>query len=433
MERESQSLAARDKKVLWHPYTQMRTAKPPLAAVSGRGAKIFLEGGRSLIDAISSWWVNLHGHGNPHIAEAIGRQAYKLEHILFADCTHEPAVSYAERLLPLLPGSMSKIFYSDNGSTAVETALKMAIGHERKRGGAKRRILCFENSFHGDTFGAMSSSGKNIFNKPFWSYLFQSTMVSPPYPEQEEKALTSLDKALQEDDFFAFIYEPVLLGAGGMRSYCLKTMDKMLSLLKKREIPLIADEVMTGFGRTGPLFASEMMEIKPDILCLSKGISGGFLPFALTACREEIHSSFLSDNLHDALLHGHSYTANPLGCAAAHASLDLLLSDSCQERRRGVRERHEKFVKRWDGNTLLKRIECIGTILILEYQDNSSGGYFSTIKEAITQHFENRGILVRPLGSTLYIMPPYCITEDELDEIYTAVEETLEPACVLFR
>lgn len=432
MEEKHQSLAVRDQKTLWHPYTQMQTANPPLAAMSGKGAKIFLEDGSSLIDAISSWWVNLHGHANPYIAEAIGKQANKLEHILFAGFTHEPAVSYAERLLPWLPGSMTKVFYSDNGSTAVEAALKMAIGHQNKRSAEKRRILCFQNSFHGDTFGAMASSGKNIFNKPFWSYLFQSTMIAPPLPGEEEKSFSMLLSALEKKDIFAFIYEPALLGAGGMKSYCLQAMNKMLCLIKERNIPLIADEVMTGFGRLGPLFASELLDVKPDILCLSKGISGGFLPFALTACNEEIYSSFLSDQLHDALLHGHSYTANPLGCAAALASLDLLLAPSCQKKRGRIQERHEETVRKWSGHAKLKRIEALGTILVLEYNDKASSGYFSPFKETLTSHFKSRGILVRPLGSTLYIMPPYCITEDELDQIYTAIEETMESPCALF-
>lgn len=432
MERERHCLAVRDQKTLWHPYTQMKTANPPLPVVRGSGAKIYLEDNHSLIDAISSWWVNLHGHAHPYIAEAIARQANKLEHVLFAGFTHEPAVSYAERLLPKLPGSMTKLFYSDNGSTAVEAALKMAIGYQNRRSLKKKRVLCFQNSFHGDTFGAMASSGKNLFNKPFWSYLFQSTMIPPPIVGQEEKSFSMLQNALLEDDIFAFIYEPALLGAGGMKSYCLQSMNRMLSLVRERHITLIADEVMTGFGRLGPLFASELMDVKPDILCLSKGISGGFLPFAATACNESIYSSFLSDDLQDALLHGHSYTANPLGCAAAIASLDLLLSPSCQERRNHIRERHSEFLKRWVGHARIQRIEALGTILVLEYKNESSTGYFSPFKEALSSHFLDRGILVRPLGSTLYIMPPYCISDDELGQIYSAIDETMESPCALF-
>lgn len=408
----------------------MQTADLPKGVIRAQGSRIFLDDGRSLIDAISSWWVNLHGHAHPKIAEAIYRQSLQLEHVLFAGYTHRPAVDFAERLLQMLPGRMAKIFYSDNGSTAVETAIKMAIGYERKRTREKPRILCLEGGYHGDTFGAMSSSGKNCFNRPFWSYLFQSTMVKPPYAGFEEEAIESLKAALRQDQYFAFIYEPAILGAGGMRTYSLDGFATMLSLIKDADITLIADEVMTGFGRTGPLFASELIGVKPDIICLSKGISGGFLPFAATACTEEIFNAFLSDRSEEALLHGHSYTANPLACSAAIASLDLLLSDSCKKRRAEIQNSHKKAVSQWRGDDRFKRVESIGTILVVEYKNSESTHYFHPLKELIHRYFEKKGILVRPLGNTLYIMPPYCISDDELNHIYQTLEETRNPSCL---
>ncbi len=409
------NLAKRDRDLIWHPFTQMQTAPEAIPIVRGEMSHLFTADGQKLFDGISSWWVNLHGHNHPHIAARIAEQAKSLDHVLFAGFTHQPAIELAERLLPLLPGEMARIFYSDNGSTAVETALKMALQFffNRDEKTPRKKILCFNGSYHGDTFGAMAAAGKNRYNRPFWSHFFEVESIDPPVKGKEEFSIRQLEAILAggEQKIAAFIFEPLLLGAGGMISYPLTGLKKLVNRCKQAGILTIADEVMTGFGRTGSLFAAT--GLKPDIICLAKGITGGFLPLAATACTREIYNAFLSDNPSKTLLHGHSYTANPICCAAANASLDLLLkSDSARAR---ITAAQQVFVEKWRGNKLLKRCERVGTILILEY-----------LKPAPkTAFFVERGVVLRPMQNVLYLMPPYCATADELAHVHKTIEETL--------
>ena len=439
------SLTERDSRVIWHPYTQHKDILPPIPVVKGKGTLLFDDKGQAYIDAISSWWVNIHGHSHPHIAEKIYKQAGELEHVIFTGFTHEPAVELAERLLPLLPGDFSRVFYSDNGSTAVEVAIKMAIqywgnkgdaGADRGKPGAgaggpgngsnagkpgagvvpaRTKILAFRHSYHGDTFGAMSVSERSLFTAPFSDYLFEVIFIDTPTRENIYELLSLVRK--QGSDIACFIYEPLLQAAGGMRIYEAQLMDELLSEVAGQGILCIADEVLTGFGRTGRLFAGEYLRSKADIICLSKGLTGGTMALGVTAVTERLFEAFLSDDKKKTLFHGHSFTANPIACAASLASLDLLLEEDCLQRIRHITHRHEAFLEILALYPIVRNARAIGTILAFELNAGQDG-YINAIGPAITKEALGRGIYLRPLGNTVYMMPPYCITEKEMDQVY---------------
>lgn len=421
-------LVSLDLNCVWHPFTQRQTARPPIPIIRGRGAYLYSVDGCSYLDGISSWWVNLHGHTHPYIVEKIKNQVEILEHVIFADFTHPSAIELASKLLTILPGKMSKIFYSDNGSTAVEVALKMAFQYwynlESKM--RKTKVVCFKHSYHGDTFGAMSAASKNDFNKPFWNHLFHVETIEPPLKDKEQASLEQLETILKKGQVACFIFEPLVLGSGGMLMYSATALDALLKLCQKYKVISIADEVMTGFGRTGFLFACDALGVTPDIMCLSKGLTGGFLPLGVTACTQHIHDAFLADHLNKALLHGHSYTANPIGCSSALASLDLLLEMKCSVQRKMIADCHENFCRQWRGHPKLKRCESLGTILALEYHTEGKSSYFQSIRDTLYYFFLDRGILLRPLGNVLYVLPPYCIQRHELQLIYDHIILTLE-------
>lgn len=424
----NQSLRERDRATIWHPFTQMKTARPIIPIIRGQGAYLYSDDGRRYVDAISSWWVNLHGHAHPYIVDKIKSQAEVLEHVIFADFTHAPAVNLASRLLQILPGEMSKIFYSDNGSTAVETALKMALQYwyNKDSNTPRTQVICLKNSYHGDTFGAMSAAGKNHFNKPFWNHMFEIESIDAPKVGREDESLVQLEEILRKGKAACFIFEPLVQGAGGMVIYSTAGLNRLLTLCRKNHVLTIADEVMTGFGRTGTLFACDQIKEKPDIICLSKGLTGGFLPLGVTACAEYIYEAFLSDQLQQALLHGHTYSANPLACTSALASLDLLLQESCAVQRNMIAESHKKFCQLMKGHPKLRRCEFIGTILIVEYATKGETSYFQTMRDRLYNYFLDRGILLRPLGNVLYVLPPYCIQADELERIYEHIIQSIE-------
>ncbi|HWK06082.1 MAG TPA: aspartate aminotransferase family protein [Puia sp.] len=440
------TLTERDRQVIWHPYTQHKNQLPPIAAVQGKGSLLFDEKGNSYIDAISSWWVTIHGHGHPYIAEKIYEQAKKLEQVIFTGFTHEPAVRLAERLLPILPGGFSKVFYSDNGSTAVEVAIKMGIQYWNNRGGgagdgegasipddpkgraangdgARNKILVFRNSYHGDTFGAMSVSERSVFTASFQDYLFEVIFIDTPTAGNIEELRSFVRQ--QAPEIGCFLYEPLLQAAGGMRVYEAGLMDQLLDVVKSEGILCIADEVLTGFGRTGRLFAGEYLRNKADIICLSKGLTGGTMALGATAATERVFEAFLSDDKRKTLFHGHSFTANPLACSAALASLDLLQQEDCLERMQTILHQHLSFAEKIKDNPLVKNIRILGTIIAFEVQVGEDG-YINTIGADITRESLLNGIYLRPLGNTVYIMPPYCITAQELQQVYDFLEAFLE-------
>lgn len=422
---ETLTLSQRDHRCIWHPFTQMGTAPLPIPIVQGKGVWLIAEDGQKYLDAFSSWWVNLHGHGQPYLIDALIKQAYQLEHMPYTDFAHRPAVELAERLLTLLP-SHTKVFYSENGATAVEAALKMVFQYwVNKDGETKQRTLvCFKNGYHGDTFGAMSVAGKGTFNKPFWPFLFKVVSIDPPWIGQEDKSLCQLQEATANYDVAGFIFEPHIQGVGGMRTHSLEGLDRLMAECHKQRILTIADEVMTGFGRTGPLFVCQGLKNPPSILCLAKGMTGGMLPLAATICQQHIFDAFFSHEKAKAFLHGHSYFGNPLACATALASLDLLQSSACQIQRRCIEEQHLTFCAKWKGHSSLQRLETIGTILAVEYEGDNS--YFKSSNEQLKHFFLENGVLVRPIGNVLHLMPPYCIQENELADVYRLIVQTME-------
>lgn len=419
------TLTEKDRTCIWHPFTQAQTARDPIPIVRAKGIYLYTEEGNSYLDGISSWWVNLHGHAHPYIVEKIKTQAERLEHVIFADFTHSSAVELASRILEIVPGNLSKVFYSDNGSTAVEVAIKMALQYWQNKNINKTKVICFKNSYHGDTFGAMSAAGRNEFNKPFWKQLFDVESIDPPMKGREDESLHQLQSILHKGEAACFIFEPLVLGSGGMIIYSGSGLDSLIQLCHKHEVLTIADEVMTGFGRTGTLFACEQIHQKTDFVCLSKGLTGGFLPLGATVCAEKIYHAFLGSHLHQAFLHGHSYTANPLACSSALASLDLLLEKTCVLQIKMIESCHKSFCERWRSHPKLIRCESLGTILALEYKAESTS-YFQPIRDRLYEFFLSKGILLRPLGNVLYVLPPYCIQSHELELIYAEIILTLE-------
>lgn len=420
----------RDNTFVWRPFTQAKTARAPIPIVRGEGAFLFGTDGRRYFDATSSWWVTLHGHAHPVIAERISRQAYQLEQALFADFSHAPAVDLAERLVGLLQLERGRVFYSDNGSTAVETALKIALQYWYNRFPAtpKTKIISFRNAYHGDTFGAMSGSGPSPFNRPFWPFMFDIEQIHPPYKDKEELSYLQMKEILSKGNAACFIFEPIVQGVTGMHRHSAEGLAALIDLCRQHEVITIADEVMTGFGRTGPLFACDALPYRPDITCLAKGLTGGFLPMGATVCKEAIYEGFLSDNLQHALLHGHSYCGNPLGCAAALASLDLLEDPFCSLQRQNIQQQHQMFVNEHRHSPRLARCDVIGTILVLEYKTRpeEKNGYFSLQRDRLAEIFLHHNILMRPFGNVLILMPPYCTQSPDLHHVYETIKKTLE-------
>jgi len=409
-----------DEKHIWHPFTPLQTERMPLVT-HGEGAYLYTADGKRLIDAISSWWVNLHGHGNSAIAEAIAAQARKLEHVIFAGFTHEPAITLSRNLLEMLPRTFSRVFFSDNGSTAVEVALKMAIQYWHNLGTPKKKVIAIKGAYHGDTFGSMSVGERGLFTEPFFPFLFQTLFIDFPAPGGEEKTVAQFTELSKDGDVAAFIFEPLVQAAGGMKMYSATCLDKLLEQAKKAGIVTIADEVFTGFGRTGKRLATDHVVHKPDIIALSKGITGGFMPLGVTACTKTIADAFDSPSLTRTFFHGHSYTANPLACAAANASYEILMTDECQERIAEISQRQQAFVSSVAANPKVLDARSLGTILAIELRTDGGSGYQNELRSAIYPYFLERGILLRPLGNTLYLVPPYVVEDDTLRYVHDTI------------
>lgn len=428
-----QSLQQKDKQYIWHPYTSLLSPADPIPVVKGEGVYLIDEEGNRYLDAISSWWVTIHGHAHPYIARKLYEQALQLEQVIFTQFTHRPAVELAERLIGLLPGGFSKIFYSDNGSTAVEVAVKMALQYwwnkesRPEQPPQRNQIIAFNKSYHGDTFGTMSLSDRSIFTLAFRDKLFEVIFIDTPTAENIQAVQHTIIQ--QSPRIAAFIYEPLLQGAGGMNMYEAGLLDTLLATCRRQGIICIADEVLTGFGRTGSLFASEQMQTKPHIICLSKGLTGGTMALGVTACNENITAAFKTTDRLKTFFHGHSFTANPLACAAALASLDLFVTEETMKQVKRIAGQHRSFALKISGHPAVKNIRTTGTILAFEY-NTGSDTYLNNIGQHITAFMLKRNIYLRPLGNTVYIMPPYCISPKELEQIYQAIEEYLSETMV---
>jgi adenosylmethionine-8-amino-7-oxononanoate aminotransferase len=420
------TLEEKDNAYVWHPFTQMKVADPPILIEKAKGCTLYAADGKTYIDAVSSWWVNIHGHANDVIGDRIAQQAKVLEHVIFAGFTHEPAITLAEKLIRILPPHFSKVFFSDDGSTAVEVGVKMALQYWHNQGQTnKTKIIALENAYHGDTFGAMAAGARSAFTQPFHSHLFEVSHIPAPAANAVDESIAQFKRIAASGEVAAFIFEPLVQGSSGMLMHEPKHLDKLLSIAKEYKILCIADEVMTGFGRTGKNFAINYLQNQPDIICLSKGITGGFLPLGVTVSTQEVYNAFYADEVTKTFFHGHSYTANPLACAAANASIELLLDKACQQQIKWITNSHQLYAGRMSTHPFIKNLRCRGTILALELNTGENTSYFNNIRKHAYDFYLKQGVLLRPLGNIIYIMPPYCITKEELDKVYEVITQSL--------
>ena len=440
---DPRSLAARDAAAVWHPYTQMKTRPDPLAVVRAQGVYLYTDDGRRILDGISSWWVNIHGHSHPRLNQALADQARELEQVIFAGCTHRPAVELAERLLQILPGGLSRVFYSDNGSTAVEVAIKMAAQYWINRGEPRRqRFIALHHAYHGDTVGTMSVGETSVFTRPFAAMLFPVERAHAPYcyrcPLSLDRAtcgiacLSDLETRLRDLDgtVAAVIVEPMLQGAGGMIMWPAEFLAGVRRLCDRFGVLLIADEVLTGFGRTGRMFACEHAVVAPDIVCLSKALTAGYLPMAVTATTDAVYDAFLGDDHSRTFFHGHSFTANPLACAVALASLDLFAEQPLLSRIARLEAQLRRGLAPLSDLPIVGDVRVIGGVAAIELVHDkatkSGGGYVDSLGPMLAAAFLARGLLLRPLGNVLYFMPPYVIEDDEVEWVIGQIAAVLE-------
>ncbi|MBS0564943.1 MAG: adenosylmethionine--8-amino-7-oxononanoate transaminase [Proteobacteria bacterium] len=410
---------------IWHPFTQHAIFPEMRRIAAGQGAWLTAADGARIFDAISSWWVVTHGHCHPRIIAAIRDQAERLDQVIFAGYTHEPAERFTEKLLEILPGDLTRAFFSDSGSTAVEVALKMALGFWRHAGDGRSGVVVMENGYHGDTVGTMSAGERGVFSQPYEPLMFGVHRLPFPRPGQEQATLDALERHCATGRMAAFLVEPLVLGAGGMLMYPPALLAEMAAICARHRVLLIADEVMTGWGRTGTFLACEQAGVVPDILCLSKGITGGSLPLAVTVCKEPVYEAHWSEDRARTFFHSSSYTANPIACAAAAANLDIWRDEPVLERVAAVGDMQAEGARRLSGAAGLSGVRRQGTILACEIEGRGAG-YMSALGPDLLRFFADRDLLIRPLGSTVYLMPPYCSTGDELARCHDAIIEAAD-------
>ncbi len=416
------SLSERDFRVLFHPFTVFHADGRNLPVTGGKGEFLFLEDGRRILDAVSSWWLNLHGHNHPYINQKVKDQLDRLEHVLFAGFTHEPAVALAERLLEKGGPNYKKVFLSDNGSTAVEVALKMAIQFFADSGHPRRRVIAFRNSYHGDTFGSMSVSERDLFVKPFEGHLFEVDFVDIPTPENREAVFRQFADFLSLKPS-AFIFEPLVQGAGGMRMYDAADLDELIRMARQSGVLSIADEVMTGFYRTGTYLASDRLMNKPDFICLSKGLTGGYLPLGATLVSHTVAQKFETPDAHKAFYHGHSFTGNPISCTAALASMDLLENEESRNQIRYITNEFKQWTEKAHDWPFAAQPRCMGGIFAFDFITKETGYFYTDpIKKKLYDYFLSQDVLIRPMGNVVYVMPPYCTGNESLKKIWQTLE-----------
>jgi adenosylmethionine-8-amino-7-oxononanoate aminotransferase len=411
---------------VWHPFTQHKLAAAAIPIARAQGANLFTAEGRAILDAISSWWVNTHGHAHPHIAGAIKRQAEKLEQVIFAGFTHEPAEALTRKLLAIAPKGLAYAFFSDSGSTAVEVAIKMAVGCWHNRGTPRHRIVAMEHAYHGDMFGAMAVGHRGVFNAAYEPMLFDVARIPFPQKDAEQVTLDALNAALDSapGEFAAMIVEPLVLGAGGMKMYRPQTLAEIAAICRKHGVFLVADEVMTGFGRTGTMFACEQAGVAPDLMCLSKGLTGGFLPMGLTLASAEIYDSFYSPDRAKTFFHSSSYSGNAIACAAALANLEVWEREPVADRIAEISAHHARWLDRLRGGKQIREVRQTGTIAAIELAVPDAG-YLAALGPKLNEFYLSHNVLLRTLGNVVYVMPPYCMAGNKLDRIYDVIEESL--------
>ncbi len=412
----------RPRSPIWHPFTQHALQPEMTKIVRAEGAYLEAADGSRIFDAISSWWVITHGHNYPRIIGAIKRQAGSLDQVIFAGFTHEPAEEVARRLIGIAPGGLSHVFFSDSGSTSVEVALKMALGYFRNRGKSRSRIVALEHAYHGDTIGTMSAGQRGVFNAAYEPLLFEVERLPFPAEGREQRTLDAFESICKREPPAALILEPLILGAGGMLIYDAAVLREFKCICEAHGVLFIADEVMTGFGRTGTLFACEQAGISPDIMCLAKGLTGGAIPLAVTLCRPEIFEAHYSPDRARMFFHSSSYTANPIACAAAAANLDVWSSEPVRGRIAALGACQALQLEPFRENRRFSNVRRIGTIAALDLRVEDAG-YLAGVATKLYNFFLKKGLLLRPLGNTIYVMPPYCSAPDELDRVYAAIAE----------
>lgn len=420
----AENLSQRDQKHLWHPLTQHKTSGEMLAIVKAKGAMLYDENGREYIDGISSWYTAVYGHCNEKITQRVAEQMQQLDQVVFSGFTHQPAIELSEALIKLLPSNQEKLFFSDNGSTSTEIGIKMALQYHHNLGHDRKVMLAFEEGFHGDTFGAMSVSGLSVYNGAFEEHFIEVVRIPVPIGENNEVVLEKLQSLILEHKIAGFIYEPLVQGAAAMKMHDAEGLNEILKICNQHEILTVADEVMTGFGKTGKNFASEYMETQPDIICMSKALTAGLLPMAITSCTQKIFDAFYSKDISKGLFHGHTYTANPLACTAALAGIELLTSKDIQRDIQRVISSHNDFKEKIKAHPKVKNLRQLGIILAFELDVEMER--YGNLRNRLFSHFMESGVFLRPLGNTIYISAPYITSNEELQKIYASIESALE-------
>lgn len=418
------TLSQRDKKHLWHPLTQHKLSPDMLAIVRAKGCILYDEDEKEYIDGIASWYTSMYGHCNPYITQKVSLQMQVLDQVVFSGFTHKPAIELSEALIEILPRNQQKLFFSDNGSTATEIGIKMALQYHHNLGNNKKVMLAFEEGFHGDTFGAMSVSGLSVYNGAFEDHFIKVVRIPVPNGDNNEQIYTLLKSLIEQNTIAGFIYEPLVQGAAAMKMHDAAGLNEILKICKQNEIICIADEVMTGFGKTGKNFASDYLEEKPDVICLSKALTAGLLPMAITTCTQKVYDGFYSNDISKALFHGHTYSANPLACTAALAGVELLNSIEIQEGIKQITRSHEIFMDKIKDHPKVSNVRVLGVIFAFELKVEMER--YGHLRNQLFQYFMDSGIFLRPLGNTIYILPPYIISPEELNKIYKSIEGVLE-------
>lgn len=418
------NLQERDKKHLWHPLTQHKLHPNHLPIIKAKGCVLTDDKGNEYVDGIASWYTCMYGHCNEIITSKVKAQLDRLDQVVFSGFTHQPAVELSEALMEILPKNQQKIFFSDNGSTSVDVAIKMALQYHFNQGEKRGKIIALEGGFHGDTFGAMSVSGLSVYNGPFEDFFIDVSRIPVPTTENIEAVKKQFEELLRTENVAAFVFEPLVQGASAMFMYEVNYLDELIAIAHKYDVVTIADEVMTGFGKTGKNFASDYLVNKPEILCLSKSLTGGIAPMALTTCSQKIYDAFYDDEIGKGFFHGHTYSANPLACTAALASIQLLQTEEIQSHIKRITASHQVFDERIKNHPKVASTRQLGIIYAIDLDIKMER--YGNLRDRLFKHFMDHGVFLRPLANTIYILAPFVITDSQLEKIYSVIESVLD-------